>query len=58
MAASEQSKNAAVERANRSGWAIAKVRHSLNFLVDTVKWSLLFDSQVEKEGKLNRGQII
>lgn len=37
---------------------IGRGKASLNFLVDTVNQSLLFKACLEKEGKLNRGQMI
>lgn len=56
--ASQQSEKAAVKRANWSRWALAEVRSYLNFLVDIVNRSFLYNARMEKEGKITRGQII
>jgi len=51
-------KTEAEERANASARALAEVKAALDFPVDTVNRSLLFTARLEKEGNLNRGQII
>ena len=54
-----RAKQPVVERkTNASAQALTEVRAALNFLVDTVNRSLLFTAFLEKEGKINRSQII
>ena len=45
-------------RADASAQTLAQVRTALNFPVDTVNRRLLFINFLEKEGKINRPQII
>lgn len=54
----KQARKVAEEQANRSRWAVADVKAALNFPIDNVSCSLLFSTRLEKEGKLNQGQII
>ena len=49
---------AAELRVEASARALADVRDALNFPVDTVNRSLLFTNFLEKDGKINRSQII
>ena len=49
---------AAELRVEDSARALADVRDALNFPVDTVNRSLLFTNFLEKDGKINRAQII
>lgn len=53
-----QAQKAGKERANASARALAKVVTALNFLVDSINQTLLFRGRLEKEDKVNRGQII
>ena len=48
----------AQEKANASGKAMEEVRTALSFPVDTVNRALLFTETLERDEKLNRGQII
>ena len=56
LARAEQ--RAADWRVDASAWALAEVRTAFNFSVDTVNRGLLFTNFLEKEGKINRPQII
>jgi hypothetical protein len=48
----------AQEKANASGLALAEVQTALSFPADTVNRALLFTENLERDEKLNRGQII
>ena len=49
---------AAEQKADASARALTEVRTALSFPVDVVNRSLLFTNFLEKEGKINRPQII
>ena len=53
-----QEHEVAERRAEESAQALTEVREALNFPVDTVNGSLLFTNFQEKNGKINRPQII